>query len=87
MYFTDLDSLIAEINKIYNAKLKLVGEEMQAIAKRRYTWSHIAFKYELLVEEALTSSKKVDVEAETKNIPYDQLLELGHAHLKTNLNF
>jgi glycosyltransferase involved in cell wall biosynthesis len=87
LYFTDLESLIAEINKIYTAKLNLVGEEMQAVAKRRYTWSHIAFKYELLVEEALTTSEKVDVEAETKNIPYDRLLELGHAHLKTNLNF
>lgn len=87
LYFSDLESLVAEINKIYTAKLKLVGEEMQAVAKRRYTWSHIAFKYELLVEEALNTSEKAEVEAETKNIPYDQLLELGHAHLKTNLNF
>ncbi|MCH6234489.1 DUF1972 domain-containing protein [Cognataquiflexum rubidum] len=87
LYFSDQESLIAEINKIYTAKLKLVGEEMRAVAKRRYTWSHIAFKYELLVEEALNTSEKANVEAETKNIPYDQLLELGHAHLKTNLNF
>jgi len=87
LYFDGLNSLIQEINEIYLAKLKSIGEEMGKIAKRRYTWSYIAFKYDLLIEEALIISDKGKVEAETKKLPYEQLLELGHAHLKTNLNF
>jgi glycosyltransferase involved in cell wall biosynthesis len=87
IYFQNQQSLIDEINEIYTAKLKKMGEEMEKIAKRRYTWSYIAFKYELLVEEALASNGKMNVEAEAKKVPYNQLLELGHAHLKTNFNY
>lgn len=87
LYFSDLTDLIAEINKIYSAKLKNIGAEMGKIAKRRYTWNFIALKYDLLVDEALSVKEKMAVEAETKQLPYAQLLDLGHAHLKTNLNF
>jgi glycosyltransferase involved in cell wall biosynthesis len=87
IYFQNQESLIYEINELYTAKLKKMGDEMEKIAKRRYTWSHIAFKYELLVEEALASTGKMNVEAETKKVPYNKLLELGYAHLKTNSNY
>jgi glycosyltransferase involved in cell wall biosynthesis len=87
IYFESLEDLIAEINDLYTVKLNTIGQEMEKIAKRRYTWGHIAFKYELLVNESLTLTKKMNVEAETKNVPYKQLLELGHAHLKTNFNY
>jgi len=87
IYFENQEDLIVEMNELYTAKLKTMGAEMEKIAKRRYTWSHIAFKYELLVDESLAITKKMNVEAEAKKVPYNQLLELGHAHLKTNFNY
>lgn len=87
LYFDGLDSLIQEINEIYLAKLNSIGEEMGKITKRRYTWSNIAFKYDLLIEEALMAQDKMEVVPEMKKIPYSQLLELGQAHIKTNYNF
>jgi len=87
LYFDDLDSLIQAINEIYTAKLISIGEEMGKIAKRRYTWSYIAFKYGLLIEEALLAEDKMEVVPEIKKIPYSQLLEMGQAHTKTNYNF
>jgi glycosyltransferase involved in cell wall biosynthesis len=87
IYFESREGLMDEIDKLNTAKLKNIGEEMEKIAKRRYTWSHIAFKYKLLVEEAISSKGKMSIEAETKKVPYKQLLEIGHAHLKTNSNY
>jgi hypothetical protein len=79
--------LINEINNICPIRLEKIGIEMKKIALRRYTWSHIAFKYELLIDEALRASEKMEVEALTHKIPYQQLLASGHAHLKINHNF
>lgn len=87
LYFSDESSLVAEINKAYSVKLKSIGVEMEKIAKRRYTWNYIALKYELLVDEALATKEKMGVDAETKALSYAQLLDSGHAHLKTNFNF
>jgi glycosyltransferase involved in cell wall biosynthesis len=87
LYFNNLESLINEINNICPIRLEKIGIEMKKIALRRYTWSHIAFKYELLIDEALRASEKMEVEALTHKIPYQQLLASGHAHLKINHNF
>lgn len=87
LYFHDLKSLINAINNVHKEKLIQIGVDMESIAKRRYTWGNIAFKYELLVEEAIKATKKMNVDAETKKVPYNKLLELGHAHLKTNYNY
>lgn len=87
IYFQNQEGLLNEINELYTAKLKSMGEEMRKIAVRRYTWSHIAFKYELLVDEAISINGKMSVEAETKKLPYKQLLKLGQAHLKTTFNY
>lgn len=87
MYFHDMTSLISRINEIQVTKLKKTGQEMAKIARRRYTWSHIVFKYELLIQEALEANDKMKVEADTKQVAYEKLLKLGHAHLKTNFNY
>lgn len=87
VYFNNLEELLFEINEMNAIKLKKIGEQMSEIGKRRYTWSKIAFKYNLLIKEALEASTKMPIEAKTKLIPYERLLQLGHAHLKTNNNF
>jgi glycosyltransferase involved in cell wall biosynthesis len=84
LYFKDLNSLINEINNLYTVRLKTIGVEMEKIARRRYTWSHIAVKYERLIAEALYASPKMGTTALTQKLPYHQLLATGHAHLKTH---
>lgn len=87
IYFKSIQELITEINEMYTSKLLKIGIEMSEIAKRRYTWKNISFKYELLIHEAWQSEDKMNVETETKKIPYEKLLQLGEAHLKINSNF
>jgi glycosyltransferase involved in cell wall biosynthesis len=84
LYFSNLEDLTREINHIYTARLKSIGMEMEMIAKRRYSWAHIAFQYEILIEDSLQTSEKMGAEALTLQLPYQQLLASGHAHLKTN---
>lgn len=86
LYFEDLNGLQSHIENLDIEKLANIGKKMDEIAKRRYTWSHIAFKYKLLVEEALSSDKKNLSDADSSNLNYKSLLELGHAHLKTTKN-
>jgi glycosyltransferase involved in cell wall biosynthesis len=86
-YFYDLDGLVTQVNDLYTIRLKKMGEQMEGIAKRRYVWSHIAFKYELLIKEALLSKTKNNVQAETNKIAYKKLMDLGHAHINSNFNF
>ena len=87
LFFNDLESLTDEISNIYTTRLKSIGIEMEKIARRRYTWSNIVFRYELLIEEALQINDKMEVEACTHRLPYRQLLASGHAHLKINHNY
>lgn len=87
IYFSDKESLIAELNNIYTIKLNKVGRQMETIAKRRYTWSNIANKYKLLLEESLNINIKYDVLSTTVKLPYQELLVKGLAHLKTTNTF
>lgn len=87
LYFHDTTSLFQVIEDIDKLPLKKIGEQMETIAKRRYTWNHIAFKYALLVEETQKVRSKPEMVAQTKKVPYPKLLELGYAHLKTSSNY
>lgn len=87
LYFNNLSDLKHELKEVYTAKLHKIGEDLKRIARRRYTWSHISRRYELLIEEAFESNGKMQSVAETQEISYDKLLDLGQAHLKTNFNF
>ncbi len=86
LYFHDFDGLLSHLKELDPIKLESIGDKMDEIAKRRYTWSHIAFKYKLLVEEALQNNKKGDIYAQSSDIEYQILLDMGQAHLKTTKN-
>ena len=86
LYFKDFDELYKQINELDMEALIDIGVKMDEIAKRRYKWSHIAFKYKLLVEEALQNNKKGGINSQSSDLSYDTLLEMGHAHLKTSKN-
>lgn len=87
IYFDHLEELISEIHEMNTIKLVKMGNQMGEISRRKYTWSRIAFKYDLLIKEALDASRKMNVDAASKKLPYGRLLDLGLAHLKTNYNF
>lgn len=84
LYFDGKESLISHINNLYTAKLIKIGNEMKEIAQRRYTWSTIAKKYYLLIEEVLITRAKSPVWSETSTVSYQKLLQKNLAHLKTN---
>jgi glycosyltransferase involved in cell wall biosynthesis len=87
IYFNSLETLIHELDNIYTSKLKQIGTEMEQIAKRRYTWSHIAQKYQLLVDEALEIKTKNAVIPEISTLKNEALLNNGLAHFKTFKSF
>jgi hypothetical protein len=54
---------------------------MKEVAHRRYTWSLIASKYRLLVDEALSTSRKSDVTPAVTKVD-TVLSDLQIQHLK-----
>ena len=60
-YFSGSEDLYQLIKNTDYTTLTQLGVTMKEVASRRYTWELIARKYELLVEEALSTSGKSDV--------------------------
>lgn len=87
MYFNDEKELVQQLLNIYTAKLRHIGQEMQSIAHRRYTWAHIAKKYQFLLDEVNAMRDKSSVNAKLSKLPYHELLGRGLAHLKTTNTF
>jgi len=53
-YFTTEEALISQVLKLNDLELNDLGQTMQAIAERRYTWDYIASKYQqTILEEVL----------------------------------
>lgn len=84
LYFLTQEELIHQINNIYTAKLIKIGAELRKIAQRKYNWLNITFKYELLIEEVLSTARKNNALPSTARLSYKQLLKTGLAHLKTS---
>jgi glycosyltransferase involved in cell wall biosynthesis len=87
LYFDSAKGLISHLENIYFVKLLQLGQTMQDIAYRRYTWAHIAKKYQFLLAEVYAFQGKPSVTANISNLPYDELLGKGLAHLKTTNTF
>ncbi len=86
LYFKNLDDLIQTIESLDYGRLNELGEMMERTAKRRYVWSKIAFKYDLLISEALRTKSKSSITPKSSKLQYKKLLENGMAHLKTPVN-
>jgi glycosyltransferase involved in cell wall biosynthesis len=82
LYFKDHEDLIATIKKTSVVELKNLGNTMQKIAQRRYTWGFIADKYKNLIVEALAIKSKVSIIPKSNAIDNSTLLDLNLAHLK-----
>jgi glycosyltransferase involved in cell wall biosynthesis len=84
IYFSSTEELIHLLDTITEATLENLGKEMKTIAMRRYTWSSISKQYELLIKEALSTSIKTSVFAETKKLSPSFLEEYQLSHLLNN---
>ena len=75
----DLKTLVEETSI---SEIKEIGTSMKEIANRRYTWEVIAAKYQFLIEETLTVSKKVNVAPALSDLRLQDLDQLEMAHLQ-----
>jgi glycosyltransferase involved in cell wall biosynthesis len=82
LYFMDMKEMAASLKSLNPEILQSIGNEMSLIAKRRYTWSQISYKYDLLIEEAMQVKQKIAREPIINTLSYSTLLNLGYAHLK-----
>lgn len=82
LYFKDAKALQELVMNTSVEQLTAVGQQMETIAKRRYTWDVITGKYERLVEEALTLKNKIPIQAQTKELKSEQLIDMGLGHLE-----
>ena len=87
LYFDSSQELIYHIENLYTVKLRKLGQIMHEIALRRYTWAHIAKKYQLLLDEVNVVQGKSSANAKISSLPYEELLGKGLAHLKTTNTF
>jgi glycosyltransferase involved in cell wall biosynthesis len=82
LYFSNAYELQQLIERVNVSQLHQVGSSMKEVAYRRYTWSFIAHKYDLLVQEALQPERKRAV-LPTLAATNEQVLQnLQAAHLK-----
>jgi glycosyltransferase involved in cell wall biosynthesis len=86
LYFYGIDSLMKQLSEINYLKLSHIGKNMELIAKRRYTWKNISFKYKLLIEEAILTNKKASSQPDVEKLSYKSLIQLGQAHLTSVIN-
>ncbi len=82
LYFNNKEELKRQIADIYTAKLKTIGQKMERIARRRYTWPLVAQKYGQLVAESLEIAQKPSVFTRISRLHYPDLLQKGAAHLR-----
>lgn len=87
LYFSNSRELEQLIGSTGASRLKNIGEQMQEVATRRYSWSRIANLYAGIFNEALKAKGKVAVNPEFAKLSEDKLLEMGLGHLKHQQSF
>jgi glycosyltransferase involved in cell wall biosynthesis len=87
LFFSDAAELEAHLRELKPSESEQIGEKMQDIARRRYTWPRIAKLYEGIFKEALTARDKIAVNPKFSKLSEDKLLELGLGHLKHQQSF
>ncbi len=87
LFFGNASELETLISGLKLSELETIGEKMQELAGRRYTWSRIAKLYEGIFTEALAARDKIAVNPKFAKLSEDKLLELGLGHLKHQQSF
>ncbi len=82
IYFKSREELIQLVKTTSVASLRQVGERMQEISMRRYTWKMIASKYCYLIENVLAANDRfLLIPAISRQLSYQYLLQQEMAHI------
>jgi len=81
IYFKSEDELIKLINYTSYKDLKYVANELQELAKVKYTWLAISKRYSALIEAFDYDYQKPKLAVKINKMTYPSLLKSGHAHL------
>ncbi len=83
MYFSSTEQLENLLQTVSIAQKEIIANDMQAIASRRYTWSTIAKKYDILFQEVAIIKHKKSVFSEWEKLEPNFLQETQLAHLQS----
>lgn len=86
LYFTTKEQLAMLLNSLSTMQKETIAKNMQLIASRRYTWSAIAKKYDLLFQEVAILNHKKSIFSELQKIDASFFQDSQLAHLHT-INF
>ncbi len=81
IFFKSEDDLIKLLDNTCYDYLKFVGNELQQLAKVKYTWYAISKRYSSLIEAFDYNYEKPKLTVKLTEMTYSTLLESGHAHL------
>ena len=87
LYFNNQFDIIALLNSTTEETLANIGQKMELIAKQRYVWNKIAFKYQALIEEAFKIKTKNKILPKTQTVDQNKLIDMNIAHLKHHKSF
>jgi glycosyltransferase involved in cell wall biosynthesis len=87
LYFNNQFDIINLLNSTSKETLKSIGNKMEVIAKQRYVWKKIAFKYQALIEEAFKIKSKNKIRPKTQTVDESKLIDMNIAHLKHHKSF
>ena len=87
LYFNNQFDIIDLLNTTTKESLSSIGEKMEVIAKQRYVWKKIAFKYQALIEEAFKIKSKNNIHPKTQTVVESKLIDMNIAHLKHHKSF
>jgi glycosyltransferase involved in cell wall biosynthesis len=87
LYFNNQFDIINLLNSTSKETLISIGEKMDIVAKQRYVWKKIAFKYQALIEEAFRIKSKNNIRPKTQTVDQSKLIDMNIAHLKHHKSF
>lgn len=87
LYFKTAEQLKDIVKNVRIHQLEAIGNKMKEVAQRRYTWHLIVQKYKALIVEALSVKEKQNINYNTAEIGYNQLLDMNMGHLKNQEAF
>jgi glycosyltransferase involved in cell wall biosynthesis len=87
IFFKSEKDLIQLLDNTGYEYLKYVANELQQLAKVKYTWNAISKRYSALIKAFHYDYQKPKLTVKVTKMPYTTLLKTGHAHLNHSTLF
>jgi glycosyltransferase involved in cell wall biosynthesis len=86
-YFSSMNDLKKLLKRGKMSSLLQIGQDMQAIAQRRYTWKAIARKYDHLIRDAIEGRSRSLIKEPWSQLSQSRLEDLNIQHVQFGRNF